>query len=397
MTRFRRSAERLSVPRAAALAAWAALLANPFMPAAAIAACTAVLPTLPRVEQPTETVDDPGAPATAATPDTAHAQSNPSPSPTGTNVPAAAGASAPQATTASEPRATAERGLVAEVIVSDAPRGLRAKPDQPLSAPILVRVAQLNAADSATPRYRVEFIGAVAGDFDLRPYLELADGSPATSLAPIPVRVTSQLPPDHGSDLFRVPDPPFRLESHYQTLVIVLAAVWVLIPVVVWTRRWLRRTPPPIVAPPAPEPTLADHLRPLIERAMSEGLSIREQGRLELLLVRFWAERLGMTDVPPTEVLAHLRRHAEAGELLRSVERWLHARGEGHAQPTVDLTELLRPYRSAPAPRDGEGPSGAHRDGAAVPMATSGREGPGAILESARRGGAAAPSREEAP
>ena len=225
-------------------------------------------------------------------------------------------------------------------------RGLRAKPDQPLSAPILVRVSQANAPESDAPRYRIEFIGSVAGDYDLRDYLEFSDGSPATTLAPIPVRVVSQLPANHGSDLFTVPEPPFRLESHYRTIFIALALLWLAVPIVVLVRRALRRPPTPVFAPQVAEPTLADLLRPLVERAMGDGLSVREQGRLELLLLHFWRERLGMHDMSPSDTLAHLRRHAEAGELLRAVERWLHARGAGAPQPTDDIGELLRPYQS---------------------------------------------------
>ncbi|MBL9121516.1 MAG: hypothetical protein JNL80_16530 [Phycisphaerae bacterium] len=295
--------------------------------------------------------------------------------------PAPADSAAPSTPT-QDPKVTSERGLVAEVLVTVAPergpgvstvagnaRGLRAKPDQPLSAPILVRVSQAKAPESAAPRYRIEFIGSVAGDYDLRDYLEFSDGSPATTLAPIPVRVVSHLPANHGSDLFTVPEPPFRLESHYRTIFIALALLWLSVPIVVLVRRALRRPTPPVFAPQVAEPTLADLLRPLVERAMRDGLSVREQGRLELLLLHFWRERLGMHDMSPSDTLAHLRRHAEAGELLRAVEGWLHARGAGAPQPTDDIGELLRPYQSmtltgepapngsgslrSPPPRDG--------------------------------------------
>ena len=276
-------------------------------------------------------------------------------------------ATSTDASATSRAEAFAERGLIAAVIVRDAPKPIRAKPDQPLTAPILVvRVTALPAdgAASTAGAYRVEYIGAVAGEYDLRDWLEFLDGTPATSLAPLPVTVESQLPDNHGSDLFSVPAPSFRLESHYRTIVIALAALWLSVPLIVFTRRWLRRPAPAAPAPPTPQPTLADLLRPLIERARGEGLSIREQGQLELLLVHFWRHRLGMGDMTPAETLAHIRRHAEAGELLRAVERWLHAPGAGAARPDEDISELLRPYAEVPVAElagDANEPSGDRR------------------------------------
>lgn len=258
---------------------------------------------------------------------------------------------APQGTntaTDTPPRSTSERGLVGEIILTDAPNGLRAKPDQPLGAPVLVRVSEVLRGGRIA--YRVEYIGTVAGDYDLRPLLELADGSPATSLAPLPVRVVSQLPDNHGSDLFSVPAPPFRLESHYRTIFAVLAAAWASVPIVVLVRRRLRRVPPPIVISQPPPLTLADLLRPLVEAAMKDGLSIREQGRLELLLLHVWRDRLGLDGTPLPAAMAAMRRHPEAGALLGAVERWLHARGAGGARPNEDIGALLAPYATIPAP-----------------------------------------------
>jgi hypothetical protein len=247
-------------------------------------------------------------------------------------------------------RATSERGLVAEVIVVDAEQPLRAKPEQPLTAPVLVRVSEASAPTGRA--FRVEFIGAVAGEYDLRDYLEFVDGTPATTLAPIRVRVESQLPASHGSDLFAIPEPPFRLESHYRNMLIAVGVLWLLIPIAVLIRRRLRRPPVVVVEPPAPPPTLADVLRPLVERAQGQGLSLREQAALELLLLHYWRDRLGLGDAPAATAIASIRRHPEAGTLMRAVERWLHARGAGDARPAEDIATLLAPYAAVDAPQE---------------------------------------------
>ena len=106
---------------------------------------------------------------------------------------------------------------------------------------------------------------------------------------------------------------------------------------------------------------------------MGRGLSIAEQGRLELLLLRFWGDRLGLGSLSADQAVARLRREPEAGALLLAVERWLHDRGGAAPQPEQDVAErlsaLLAPYRQAPAIDDASlGPSLGHTGlGHAVP------------------------------
>ena len=52
------------------------------------------------------------------------------------------------------------------------------------------------------------------------------------------------------------------------------------------------------------------------------------------------------------ESISQLKAHAEAGELLRALERWLHRPG-GAARE--EISSLLEPYRHIPAPIPAEG------------------------------------------
>jgi hypothetical protein len=49
------------------------------------------------------------------------------------------------------------------------------------------------------------------------------------------------------------------------------------------------------------------------------------------------------------DVIPRLRTHADAGALLRAVERWLHGRREGEIDARSEAAALLEPYRRAPA------------------------------------------------
>jgi hypothetical protein len=46
------------------------------------------------------------------------------------------------------------------------------------------------------------------------------------------------------------------------------------------------------------------------------------------------------------DALAELKRHIEAGALLRALERWLHRPGGATRE---EISDLLEPYRQLPA------------------------------------------------
>jgi hypothetical protein len=151
--------------------------------------------------------------------------------------------------------------------------------------------------------------------------------------------------------------------GRYRAAMIALGALWLAAPLLYFAVRAALRRPEPPAAPPPPAPTLADQLRPLVESAMAGSLSIQGRGQLELMLYMHWRQRLGL-DGPQAQAVARLRRDAQAGELLRAVEAWLHARPD-EAPADGDVAALLAPYRDAPAIGDVETAPAAHAPHAA--------------------------------
>jgi len=253
------------------------------------------------------------------------------------------------AATAHAQPTSAARGIAGSIELKFSGPRLRADPAQTLSSPILARIAQSQPSGDAV-FYRIEFIGTVAGSYDLRELLQNEDGSPATALPPLPVNIYTQLPPNHGTDVYGLADPPFTLVGWYREFMAAAVVLWVAIPILIITRRLLRRRVPPISAPVVPPPSLADLLRPLVEAARARAMTIAERGRLELLLYRYWRERLGITRGSQAEVIATLRTHPQAGILLQAVERWLH-QPEGGDAAEEDVASLLEPFsRIIPSP-----------------------------------------------
>jgi hypothetical protein len=66
----------------------------------------------------------------------------------------------------------------------------------------------------------------------------------------------------------------------------------------------------------------------------------------------YWREKLNLPELRMAECLSRLKAHAEAGELLRALECWLH-RPAGVTKE--EISALLQPYRSITAPAAVEG------------------------------------------
>jgi len=84
----------------------------------------------------------------------------------------------------------------------------------------------------------------------------------------------------------------------------------------------------------------------LIEAAHAGTLPEEDRAELELGLIAYWRQRLGLLDAGAAEAIVSLREHEEAGPLLRALEEWLH---HPSPAPVADVGALLAPYRDLPA------------------------------------------------
>ena len=210
-----------------------------------------------------------------------------------------------------------------------------------LKAPVALRIVKVWPHGTQF-RYDLEWTGLEAGTFDLAKFLVRKDGSPATDVPPIAVEVTSALQAGMVEPSELQPTPAASLGG-YRTLQIVAAVAWGIgLLAILFVGRRFRRPKQQVVV----VPTLADRLRPLVEAVATGKSDTAAQAELERLLVAFWRARLGLGEAKAVDAIMTIRRHDEAGGLLRQLEAWLHM---PEPPRDVDWAKLLQPYRSVTA------------------------------------------------
>jgi hypothetical protein len=234
---------------------------------------------------------------------------------------------------------TSTVGLPARIAHLDLPGSeLEVKPLADRRRPIVLRIVNVEPHGDAF-RYDLEYYSLEAGSFDLRDYLQRTDRSSAADVPPIPVTVQSVLPPGQIKPHELSPQ-PLRGLGGYRVLLIGGGVFWVAVLLMIL---FVGRRKRVVEMAPIRPVTLTDRLRPLVEGAMAGSLAPEKLAELERTLIYWWNRRLHMAEHRPADAVAELRRHAEAGPLLRQLEVWLHQPGTGG---TVDVTALLRPYQN---------------------------------------------------
>jgi hypothetical protein len=211
---------------------------------------------------------------------------------------------------------------------------------------LILRLEGVTALTNGQHRYDFYYIGLEPGPYNLANYLMRPDGSRPDELDHLRIHVRAMLPEDHDGQLGAYFPRRFPWIGGYRALLGLMALVWVggFVAFALASRKKHALVVP--VATP-PQPSLAERLRPLVEAAAAGRLTPDGQARLERLLMGYWREKLGLPELRMAEALMRLKAHAEAGELLRALERWLHRPGGVSA---AEVASLLEPYRHVPVP-----------------------------------------------
>ncbi len=218
---------------------------------------------------------------------------------------------------------------------------LRAIPVADLGrADVIVRV--INVFNHGSDRrYNIEVSPLIEGSFDLRDYLERVDGSSMDDVPELLVSVDAVTEPSLTlpNDL-EIPHP--KKVGGYRDLLIGLGILWALGLVCLIFLGHSKRSAAADAANKKPV-TLAERLRPLVERAGQGDLSNGERAELERLVIAHWRGRRDLSGASVADTVTALRKDEEAGPLLVKLEEWFHSPRPADLSE-AEIQELLRPY-----------------------------------------------------
>jgi len=207
--------------------------------------------------------------------------------------------------------------------------------------PLILRLDKVSPAPDGKFTYDFHYLSFEPGSYKLADYLIHPDGTPAADLGETPIKVNSILPPSFQGELNGFTPRPFPWFGGYRMMLGGVAFLWLCgLPALIWLGRKKKVVLIEEVA--APPPTYAERMRPLVEAAAAGELTPSGQAELERLMTGYWREKIARPDQRMAEALAAMKAHAEAGSLLRALERWLHQPG---GASRAEIEGLLKPYR----------------------------------------------------
>jgi hypothetical protein len=237
----------------------------------------------------------------------------------------------------------AVRGIASKVEIDPHGSRLIVRPNQSPDSPVFIR---LLSSQPGASKQTIEFMGVVAGNYDLRELLMHENGSDATDLEPITVKVESRLRSDQLADVYGLANPDFSLAKHYRTLLLTFGALWVAVPLIVVARRLMARKPVMPPPPPAIAPTLTEEIIAMLDQCGDAPMTVAQKGRLELLILKYWSQSTDGSEM--SGAVAKVRQDPRTRDIVIAVEEWLHRPHAGADAQTGAQTRArarLREFR----------------------------------------------------
>jgi len=211
-------------------------------------------------------------------------------------------------------------GVEEAVIIRYAGPRLVARPYR-RGASVNVRIAEESLQDSHRV-YDVRYVVNLPGEFDLKDYLGSADGQPLDGLPSFKIRGLTRLTKDIETRIRELEDVGVHIGHWYYETLAGLGAAWVLwLAGLIWIGRPKRAQ---LSAAPPPKPSLAEQIARYLESLAGEGLSLDDKARLEILLVCYWRQRLGLADDRMAAACRQIRVDPRLGPAYEALEAWLH-------------------------------------------------------------------------
>lgn len=226
------------------------------------------------------------------------------------------------------------------------------------NTPLLVRITGIESVGDGAFQYRLSYKGLEKGVFNLTDFIVKPTGERLKE--PIATVTIESAIPAHSTYAAAWSGPPFQGRAFPYRLSLILCSIaWTGAGAFMFWQQW-RQQQAVLSAqtPPSPEAastddvlntqTLADLLRPLVEKAADKSINAAEKAELEGILFQYWGKDLELDHLNSVEQLRRILEHPDAGALLRTIEQWLYQPDSLITQD--EINEALESYLGIPSP-----------------------------------------------
>ena len=207
-------------------------------------------------------------------------------------------------------------------------------------AKLVLRIAGTPEENDGKLIHDLRFIGMVPGDYDVRNFLVREDGSATSTLPLLIVKILPLLPEDHDGLLNADELSPFGVLGGYKVFATLFIIFW--IATLLLMIFYGNKKEEEVVVEVKPPPTLAELLRPLVQRAAAGVLDTAGKAELERLMLKHWRKKLNLEKLTAGDALHKMRENSETGPFLLEVEKWLHRKP---GTVTADVDKVLEPFQ----------------------------------------------------
>jgi hypothetical protein len=212
-------------------------------------------------------------------------------------------------------------------------------------SPFVLRVAAVTPEGTGF-RHELRVMALRPGNHDLAGFLQRPDGTVPSSLPKVPIQVASLLGGAEIQGLRTVEVSGWhRWFGSYWLGMLAIAGLWVLlfIPILFWKRE---KVIPLVAVPVPPPPTLAERMRPHLEKLSGETPDANSQAELERLVHAYWREKLDLAanHSDMNAALQSMKKDPQAAESLGLLEQWLHYPPHRRLQSSSQLLDAFGKY-----------------------------------------------------
>jgi hypothetical protein len=208
--------------------------------------------------------------------------------------------------------------------------------------PVNVRIAEVIENDGIRT-YDIRYMLNTGGEFNIIEYLTTKDGSSTEELPSFTVRGIESLSQQMDQRIETIEESGIQIWHYYYETMTAIIALWIacLFLLIFW-----KRDKPKAALEVESAPSFYELMGSFLDQIEKKTIDDKTKAEMEMLVIRWWRDQLGYSDLEMREVMRRLREDKNASTAFTRLQEWIH--NPKHSVNLEELLESLRPLSVKP-------------------------------------------------